>query len=90
MKTIGHLLKSLPDDVKIIPGHGALATKQDLKNYHDMLVETTDLVKQSIQQGKSLADVKAAGLPEKYKSWGTGFINTGRWLEIAYNSLSTK
>jgi cyclase len=90
MKTVEQLLKSLPDDVKIIPGHGALATKQDLKSYHDMLVETTDLVKQAIQQGKSLADLKAAGLPEKYKSWGTGFINTSRWLEIAYNSLAAK
>lgn len=90
MKIVSQLLKNLPDDVKIIPGHGALATKADLKSYHDMLVETTDLVKQAIQQNKSLADVKAAGLPEKYKSWGTGFINTSRWLEIAYNSLTAK
>jgi len=40
--------------------------------------------------GKSLADVKAAGLPDKYKSWGGGFINASRWLEISYNSLSKK
>jgi hypothetical protein len=37
-----------------------------------------------------VAEVKAAGLPEKYKDWGTNFINTGRWLEISYNSLSKK
>jgi hypothetical protein len=35
-----------------------------------LLVETTGLVKQAIRDGKSLADVKAAGLPDKYKSWG--------------------
>lgn len=90
MKTIAHLVKTLPDNVKIIPGHGALATKQDLQDYHDMLVETTGLVKKAIAEGKSLADVKAAGVPDKYKSWGTGFINASRWLEISYNSLSTK
>lgn len=90
MKIIEGLLERLPEDVKIIPGHGALATKADLRRYHEMLVETTGLVKRAIQEGKSLPEVKAAGLPEKYKSWGTGFINTSRWLEISYNSLSSR
>jgi len=26
-------------------------------------------------------------LPDKWKDWGTGFINTSRWLEITYNNL---
>jgi len=26
---------------------------------------------------------------EDYKAWGTGFINTSRWLEILYNSLTS-
>jgi hypothetical protein len=80
----------IPADAKIIPGHGALGTRADLEKYRDMLVETTGLVKKAIAEGKSLADVKAAGVPEKYKDWGSGFINTSRWLEISYNSLSKK
>jgi hypothetical protein len=42
-----------------------------------MLVETSGLVKKSIADGKSLDEIKSAGLPEKWKSFGTGFINTG-------------
>jgi hypothetical protein len=76
--------------VKVIPGHGPLGTRADLEAFRDMLVETTGLVKQAIRDGKTLADVKAAGLPDKYKSWGGGFINASRWLEISYNSLSQK
>ncbi len=83
-------LEKIPADAKIIPGHGALATRSDLEKYRDMLVETTGLVKKAIAEGKSVADVKAAGLPEKWKEWGTGFINTSRWLEVSYNSLSKK
>lgn len=90
LKNIEAALKLIPADAKIIPGHGALATKADLEKYRDMLVETTGLVKKAIVDGKTLADVKAAGLPEKYKDWGSGFINANRWLEISYNSLSKK
>jgi hypothetical protein len=47
-------------------------------------------VKQALAAGKTLEQVKAAGLPEKWKDWGTGFINTSRWLEICFNSLAKK
>jgi glyoxylase-like metal-dependent hydrolase (beta-lactamase superfamily II) len=90
LKSIETALEMIPADAKIIPGHGALGTRADLEKYRDMLVETTGLVKKAIAEGKSLADVKAAGVPEKYKDWGSGFINTSRWLEISYNSLSKK
>lgn len=90
LKNIEAAVKMIPDDAKIIPGHGALATKADLEKFRDMLVETTTLVTKAIAEGKSVADVKAAGLPEKYKDWGSGFINASRWLEISYNSLSKK
>lgn len=90
LKNIEASLSKIPADAKIIPGHGALATRADLEKYRDMLAETSDLVKKAITEGKSLADVKAAGVPDKYKDWGSGFINTSRWLEISYNSLSKK
>lgn len=90
LKNVEAALTKIPSDAKIIPGHGALATKADLETYREMLVATTTLVKKALAEGKTLAEVKAAGVPEKYKDWGTGFINAGRWLEIAYNSLSKK
>ena len=90
LKIIETALQKIPADAKIIPGHGALATRADLEQYRDMLVETTGLVKKAIADGKTVADVKAAGLPEKYKDWGSGFINASRWLEISFNSLSKK
>jgi glyoxylase-like metal-dependent hydrolase (beta-lactamase superfamily II) len=90
LNNVETMLKKLPADVKIIPGHGALGARADLEKYRDMLVETAALVRKAIADGKSVADVKAAGMPEKYKEWGTGFINTGRWLEVSYNSLSKK
>jgi hypothetical protein len=31
--------------------------------------------------------LKAEGLPEKWKSWGEGFIKTDHWVETVYQSL---
>jgi len=88
LKTVATVLDKIPADAKIIPGHGKLATVEDLKEFHTMLLETTGLVKRSIAAGKSLDEIKNAGLPEKWKSYGTGFINTGRWIETIYQSAT--
>jgi cyclase len=90
LKNIEAVLAKVPAEAKIIPGHGALASRADLVAYRDMLVETMDLVKKAHADGKSLADVKAAGMPAKYKDWGNGFITMNRWLEIAYNNVGAK
>ena len=44
IKTVGNVLAQCDDQTKIIPGHGVLATKADLKKFHDMLTATSSLV----------------------------------------------
>ena len=88
MKHIEQLLIELPPDVKLIPGHGPLSDINNLKAYHRMLVETTDIVRDQIKAGKSLDAIKTAGLPKKWRSWGASFISTGRWIEIVHRSLT--
>ncbi len=90
IKTVATVLEKIPADAKVIPGHGKLATVEDLKGFHAMLLETTALVKKSIADGKSLEEIKTAGLPDKWKSFGTGFINTGRWIETIFNDAKKK
>jgi glyoxylase-like metal-dependent hydrolase (beta-lactamase superfamily II) len=89
-KNIADLLAKLPADVKIIPGHGPLSTREDLRSFHQTIVETTDIVQKGMTAGKTLEGLKKDGLPEKYNSWGTGFIKTNFWIETIYKSLSVK
>jgi glyoxylase-like metal-dependent hydrolase (beta-lactamase superfamily II) len=86
-KNVGEIIKKLPAGVKIIPGHGPLSATRDLELYHRMLVETTGIVRKQKQAGKTLEQIKAQGLPPEWKDWGTGFINTERWIELIYRSL---
>jgi cyclase len=90
IKNISDIIGKLPANVKLIPGHGPISNLDDLKLYHRMLVETTDVVRKGMASGKTLEQIKKEGLPAEWKSWGSGFINTDVWIEIVHRSLSAK
>jgi glyoxylase-like metal-dependent hydrolase (beta-lactamase superfamily II) len=89
VKNIGELIQMIPSDAKLIPGHGPVSSIDDLKNYHQMLIETTLIVRKSMTEGKSLDEIKNAGFPEIYKEAGSGFINQASWIETIFKSYST-
>lgn len=88
IENIDRALEMIGADTKIIPGHGPLSTRGDLKTFRGMLEETTALIRKGAKDGKSLEQLQAAGLPDKWKSWGTGFIDTKRWISIVHRSYS--
>lgn len=84
IESVRTVLSHATAETKIIPGHGPLATMDDLKQFHAMLQETVEMVRQAKSAGKSLDEIQTAGLPDKYKDWGAGFITTDRWIETIY------
>ncbi|MDA1073419.1 MAG: MBL fold metallo-hydrolase [Proteobacteria bacterium] len=74
------ILARIPSDIAIIPGHGPMATKQDLALALSMIETTHSMVNRAMDAGSSVDEVIAQGLGEDYKSWGAGFINEERWI----------
>jgi cyclase len=85
---VGEVIRQVPADVKIIPGHGPLSTLDDLRTYHRTLAATVETVRRQIAEKKTLEQIKAAGLAPELQSWGAGFISTDRWIETVYRSLT--
>ena len=83
---VAKVIERVPANAKIIPGHGSLATIEELKQFHGMMVETANHIRGLKKSGKSLDEAKKEGLPEKWSSWGAGFISTDRWIETVYSS----
>ena len=90
LKNIGELVNKIPPTAKLIPGHGPISTLDDLKSYHRMLQQTTEIVRGKIAAGKTLDQIKSEGLPAEWKPWGEGFIKTDVWIETIYKSLTAK
>ncbi len=83
-------LKAANDTTKIVPGHGALATKANLQEFHDMLVTARDRVKKLFDEGKTEQEVLAADpLADLSKKWAaTQGLGTGpTFTRNVYNSF---
>jgi len=78
------------EDTKIVPGHGSLATKQNLREYLAMLIEARARVKKLFDEGKSEQETIAANpLADLSKKWATpAGLGTGpSFTKNVYNSF---
>lgn len=84
------LLAMTDADTKIIPGHGPLASRDDLRGYRDMLATVRDGVRAMIEEGRTLEEIKAAGLTADFDARYNrlGFFEPERWVEMVYGSLA--
>jgi glyoxylase-like metal-dependent hydrolase (beta-lactamase superfamily II) len=75
----------------VIPGHGRLSGLGDVLDYREMVIVIHDRLRQMIDAGMTLEQVKAAEPSKDYDPvYGstTGFWTTERFIEAAYQSLS--
>jgi len=68
----------------IVPGHGRLCDSADVAYYRDMVTVIRDRVLDQIKKGKSLAEVKEAGLTKDYDG---RYGSPDSFIEAAYKSL---
>ena len=82
-----------PDRTFLVPGHGHVYDKLDLLEYRDAVTVVRDRVLDLIDEGKTLAQVKAADPTLGYRSqYGAekGEWTTDMFVEVIYNELAAK
>ena len=73
---------------KIIPGHGPLSNKAEMKAWHDMMVEVRAGVKKGVDAGKSLDAIQSQKLTAKWdEKWGKKFIKPDQVVEFAFKAI---
>jgi len=71
------------DKTRIIPGHGPLSNKGELKAYRDMLSAFSGRVRDMVRQGRKLEEITAANLNSEFDDkWGKGFIKGPKFVEM--------
>ena len=86
-----NILKMIDDRTKIVPGHGPLSNKKELKAYRDMLADVRDAVSSLVAAGKTKEEVLAAKPTQPWDAkWGGGFLNPEEFTDIIYTDLSGK
>lgn len=75
------------DKTKIIPGHGAVASKADLQQYRNMVSEIVAKIESGIKAGKTLEQIKADRPADGYGVKADGFITADRFVETVFNMV---
>jgi glyoxylase-like metal-dependent hydrolase (beta-lactamase superfamily II) len=69
------------DRTRIIPGHGALATKADLQAYRDMLRTVVGRIKAQLAAGKTSKEIVDSKPTREFDAkWDGGFIKADIWV----------
>jgi len=88
VRALDAYIKVSNDATKIVPGHGALATKANLIAFRDMLVTSRDRIQKLFDEGKSEQEVLAAKpLADLDAKWAANEQQAQNWLRMVYNSF---
>ncbi len=75
INTLDKILLLIDDNTKVIPGHGEVATKADVKKVRDHIADIRDQVAAALKKGKKIEDMAALGITDKYDAeYGKGFV----------------
>jgi glyoxylase-like metal-dependent hydrolase (beta-lactamase superfamily II) len=81
-------ISRITDKTLIIPGHGDVASRSDLQEYHDMLVAIRDAVSALKKQGKTLEEVIAAKPTAPFDAkWGQFVIDPKFFTKLVYRGV---
>nr|WP_070961334.1 MBL fold metallo-hydrolase [Hyphomonas sp. Mor2] len=81
---------TINDETRIIPGHGALASKADIARTLEMLTGSVNAVQAEIDAGKDIeATLDAAPLTPWVEDWAWGFIDEARFTRLIYADLAS-
>ena len=83
------ILKLAGPKTRIIPGHGPLATPEDLAAFRKMLVTVHDRLAPMLDAGKTTREaIDARPTADLDAAWGKGFFTGGMFTRVAYDGLA--
>ena len=83
---VNRALEMANPSTRIVPGHGPVATRQDLVAYRDMLVDLRGRVAAGIKAKQTLPQIQASAQASRY-GMPSGFIKPDQFVETVYKSL---
>ena len=82
------ILAQTDEQTKIVPGHGSVATRADLQEYRDMLLQVRQRIKDLIDTGKTIDETVAAAPTKDFDgNWGGGYVSPEVFTKLVFSSL---
>jgi hypothetical protein len=87
--SVNQVLAQSNEQTRIVPGHGPVATRGDLQDYRDMLVQVRQRVMDLITTGKTIDEAVAAAPTKDFDAkWGSGYVPPDVFVKMVFSSLT--
>jgi glyoxylase-like metal-dependent hydrolase (beta-lactamase superfamily II) len=87
--SLDQILAHTDEQTKIVPGHGPIATRADLQDYREMLVQVRQRIKDLIAAGKTMDEVVGAAPTKDFDAkWGGGYVSAVVFTKMVFSSLA--
>jgi cyclase len=79
--TVARVISTLPEDVTVVPGHGEDGDMDAYRAFHNMLVETTEIVRAALARGKTLEEIKEEDVLAEWASFDGDYVDRDGWIQ---------
>jgi cyclase len=87
--SLNEILALTDEQTKIVPGHGPVATRSNLQNYRDMLVQVRERIKVLVGAGRTMDEAVAAAPTRDFDAqWGRGYVSPDVFVRMVFASLT--
>ncbi|MEL6122160.1 MAG: MBL fold metallo-hydrolase [Bacteroidota bacterium] len=88
ISAVERALLIIDQDTQIIPGHGPMASMQDLLYYRTFLITIRDRMISELQDHKTREEINSAEIVAGYEELNWAFITADRFVDIVYASMT--
>ncbi|WP_437923934.1 MBL fold metallo-hydrolase [Sorangium sp. So ce291] len=85
---IDRMVKELPADVKVIPGHGKVSGVEDMKKLSATLKDCVRLIEAEVKKKRTLKQIQDAKVLAKYDELSKGFVSADAFVEVVFKELT--
>ena len=88
LRAANRILLLTDGSTKVVPGHGPIGNREDLRAFRDMLQTAISRIEALVAQGLTLQQINDQKPMADYDdAWGGGFIDPKRFVQLVYLSL---
>jgi cyclase len=86
-ETVEKIISILPGDAIIVPGHSKDCTMNEFREFHDMLVQTSGIIRTEMAKGKGLDRLREEDILAGWSTWES-YVSRNDWIGYWYHAIS--
>jgi cyclase len=79
-ETVARVISVLPEDVLLVPGHSDDCTLKEYREFLDMLIKTSGIIRTEMAKGKSLAEIQDEDVLTEWQNWES-YTDRSDWIQ---------